>query len=838
MTLGLIPLYFSSTIAIGFITAVLIIVSGIRQKHPEYRALAVLSILFIGYQYTTFAYHSSQSIEQAVFWLKIQVCFASMIFPLYFYTFSLWARHPKTLYWSLLLVVIASVLIIINIFSEYSLRFSSIEDLKTIQLFGNESISILRGEISSIMVVAHGLTLLVLCGLLYITKQLFNTNRAIALLLGMTVCIQLLVAIVSLMTDMGSVFLMYLPGLPFLFLSLGVCVFGAYTFRSQVEQVSQLAIQAEGLKQSMSELAKGANISETDDFYFQMLKSLYELTGAAYIFIGICELNEQNQKIIVTKAFVKHGTQDENFSYSLADTPCEQVFEHQACLYHQGVADLFPKDKMLTDMQVEGYFGTPLLGEGGDLVGLLTVLDTKPFTPGQELLDAIKIFAARAASEIRRDATELKLRRMAYVDYTTGLANKVRLFEVITEVFADCNDKQQNAVLIIVDIKRFSHINRDFGYEAGEQVLKEISHRFRQYDSSDIFFARNGADEFGLLIKNSAADPAALLELHREDITALLRRPMSIGNQRIRIDLSIGAVIFPRQTGDRYDVIRCAESALAQAKQLGHGSYCLFEPKLFEASERNQVLDAQLRLALNSDQQLSLVYQPKTNRQGELSGVEALLRWHHPILGHISPAEFIPIAERSELIIEVGEWVCNTAFAQLSKWKKQNFHCKVAVNVSASQLLTYNFVDTLLSQLISYELTPECIEIEITESGLLDDIDYSVMTLKRLRESGISIAIDDFGTGYSSLSYLRRLPVDVLKIDKSFIDDIDQKSAAELIKTIITIGKQLSIDIVAEGTETVEQVDKLEQMGCSRFQGYFFSKPLPPEQIPNWTFTP
>jgi EAL domain-containing protein (putative c-di-GMP-specific phosphodiesterase class I) len=263
----------------------------------------------------------------------------------------------------------------------------------------------------------------------------------------------------------------------------------------------------------------------------------------------------------------------------------------------------------------------------------------------------------------------------------------------------------------------------------------------------------------------------------------------------------------------------------------------LFEPELLKVRERYQLIDSQLRLAIQRDEQLRLVYQPKTNKNGEMIGVEALLRWLHPSLGEVSPIEFIPIAERSGLIKDLGDWVVAKACQQISTWKQQRFECKVAINIASAQLLKSDFIEVLTTQMIKHNVEPTLIELEITESGLLNDVEKAASVLRELRSMGVSVALDDFGTGYSSLSYLSELPLDVLKIDKSFIDKISDESSAELIRTIIAIGQQLNLNIIAEGTEYSEQVSQLSKMGCHHFQGYYFSKPIEASDIPQWQFS-
>ena len=241
-------------------------------------------------------------------------------------------------------------------------------------------------------------------------------------------------------------------------------------------------------------------------------------------------------------------------------------------------------------------------------------------------------------------------------------------------------------------------------------------------------------------------------------------------------------------------------------------------------------LEEELSKALQNDDELSMVYQPKVDPQGRLMGSEALLRWHHPVKGFISPAHFIPIAEETGLIHELGKWVLRCVFDQLRCWQQRDVPLfRVSVNVTASQFAEGDFIHYLLAERERYEIPAELIEVELTESSLLFDSQKAIEQLKTLQSTGISVALDDFGTGYSSLSYLRDLPLNVLKIDKSFIDNIEHQQSKELVRSIIAIGKHMKLLTVAEGTENLQQVEMLKEMGCDYFQGYYFSRPLKPD---------
>jgi diguanylate cyclase (GGDEF)-like protein len=831
-----IPTYFAATIAISLLTALLVVVSAIRHQRTEYLSLSLLCTFISVFQFSTWQYHTSLNLPDAVYWLKMQTSLIILILPVYFFTFSAWIKQKNRNFWGILLVIVAIVMIAINIMSDFSVRFSSVTQLRTFEIWTGETVSVIKGDSSYQARFVYALGLFVLCALIFFIKPLFvSGEKNIAIVLSITIVGQILSVILGIMIDSGKINFIYLTAIPIIFLNVSICTIGAYYLRTHSQRYDNLHRKTTALENSISELAKGNSFSNSKEFYQHMLLSLYNLTQVEYVFIGLKE-KIGDQHTIATKAAFKDGKIVKNFSYNLADTPCENVQNNKVCVYSQDVAEAFPHDPMLVKMQIEAYLGAPLLGENGELIGILTLLDTKPFTLSNQMIEAVEIFASRAAAELRRDQVEAKLRRLAYVDYTTGLANKARSFEVINETLLSRELDNENALLMLIDIDGFSAINHNFGYDVGEQILRELGQRLTQYQHENIFIARNGGDEFSVVFQRISGQPVSYMKVHWEAIRAVLRKPIKIEEQMIQLEFSMGAVIFPQQTGRSFDVIQCAETALLESKTKRKGGASLFEPELLKIQERYQFIDTQLRLALKHDHQLRMVYQPKTLANGEMIGIEALLRWRHPIQGEISPDEFISVAERSPLIIELGSWVVAQVCQQIAVWKQQGFECKVAINIASAQLLKSDFIDLITTQLQKNKIPPTLIEIEITESGLLNDVERAATVLTELRVMGISVALDDFGTGYSSLSYLRELPVDVLKIDKSFIDKISDESSAELIRTIIAIGQQLNLSIVAEGTEYSEQVARLSQMGCRLFQGYYFSKPIEAADVCKWQF--
>lgn len=837
LELSYISTYFVVSITASIFTALLILISGVKRHRVEFLALATLCFIVVFVQYFTWKYHQTTSVESAIFWLKLQSSSIILLLPVYFYSFSKWAKFKHVNVGVYACLVATFILLTINYASEFSIRFSSITQQDQVITFIGEPISILRGEKSLTGSLAHLFSVIIMLGLILAVKRLYVAGKKpVALLLGSTIVLQVICVYIGYSIDAGTINFVYVAGLPLVYLNVGLCIFGAISFRTREERIINLHERNHDLEQSISELAKGFNTSNSSDFYEQMLLSLYKLTNHPYIFIGLLEGSESNH--IKTKIVLEQGKKIDNFTYALAHTPCENVLNHDACVYPQDITKLFPHDQLLIDMGIESYIGRKLMDEHGQLLGILTLLDTKPSAPGKQLIDALQVFASRASAELQRDSTQEKLRRLAYTDYSTNLANKARLFEVLNETLVNCELNKSNALFMLVDIDKFTDINRDLGYDIGESILRELGKRLGHFQNDNVFFARVGGDEFAAIFFDAGMQPSSFMQVQWDAIRAVLRKPIEIGEKRIRVEYSMGAVIFPQQTRRKYDVIQCAESALSQSKSKGRGYASMFEPALLETIENEAFIDSELRKALKAEGQLSLAYQPKVNVDGQLLGVEALIRWQHPQKGNIPPNDFINIAERSELIIDVGDWVIKEVCNQIKRWAEQDFSCKVAINLSAAQLLRNDFTPFIVEHFTTNNIPIELIELEITESSLLNDIQAAVSILKQLRIAGFRIALDDFGTGYSSLSYLRELPLDALKIDKAFIDKMEVENRVELVKTIISIGKHLSLDIVAEGVEQREQACLLHSLGCDIFQGFHFGRPMSGDAIRDWTYTP
>ncbi len=437
-----------------------------------------------------------------------------------------------------------------------------------------------------------------------------------------------------------------------------------------------------------------------------------------------------------------------------------------------------------------------------------------------------------------RKEHEAKIAHLAYYDSLTGLPNRVSLENKLNTVIEQVKTDELFSAVLMLDLDNFKLINDSLGHGVGDEVLRQVAKALSDSLGEQDFIARLGGDEFIIVTApfcNSRATGILRVEQIAQSVKQVFTQKFNVDGRLLNSGASIGAVLIPDH-GDTVDeILRRVDAALYQSKRAGRNTLSMFEMEQENQMQRRFELEEELRHSLEH-QEFKLLYQPKVNVEtGKIIGAEALVRWMHPTKGFISPAEFIPIAEESGLIIPLGQWILNEACQQTQKWRKlpafKGFE-RMSVNVSSVQFNDENFQSVVKQALSDAGLPANMLDLEITESLLLANTESIITKMNELKGTSVSFSIDDFGTGYSSLEYLKRLPVDTIKIDQSFVRDmiVDPDDKA-IVETIIAIAKSLRLTTVAEGVETAEHLDLLQQLNCDEYQGYYFSRPLPPEEL-------
>lgn len=432
-------------------------------------------------------------------------------------------------------------------------------------------------------------------------------------------------------------------------------------------------------------------------------------------------------------------------------------------------------------------------------------------------------------TEMKRYEAELEFQTNQ--DTLTGLANRNLLRDRLNQEIAYAERYGHPVWVVFVDLDHFKFINDTLGHKAGDSLLKTVAERLQSAVRETDTVARLGGDEFVLVLPERSDENLAMRVIQRIKDSVVM--PFTIEDYEFFITCSIGMAVYPTDGKDPETLMKHADIAMYRAKEIGRNNSQFYTPTMNERALERLHMEGDLRAALEQDQ-FELHYQPQVDlRSGKIIGVEALIRWNHPEHGMIAPSRFIALAEETGLIVPIGAWVIRTACAQNKAWQRAGHErLKIAVNLSARQFTQHDLVELIAFALAETKLDPQYLEIELTESMVMADVEHAIEILRKLNELGVQISIDDFGTGYSSLSYLKRFPIDVLKVDQSFVRDITiNPDDAAIVASIISLAHSLRLQVIAEGVETAEQLDYLQGNDCDVIQGYHFSRPLPAEQL-------
>ena len=481
-------------------------------------------------------------------------------------------------------------------------------------------------------------------------------------------------------------------------------------------------------------------------------------------------------------------------------------------------------------------FSEPILSSMSQVLGVFTVFHRVPFIPQPPLLSEIFHLAQLASIAIERRASEKQIIHLAYYDALTNLPNRRLFLDQLEKTLAGSLRYQTHAGLLYLDLDHFKTLNDSLGHDIGDELLIQVANRLKLCVRDEDTVARLGGDEFVLLLSSREVSKESMLDraiTTAERVQATLEVPYQLKGHIHHITPSIGITLIPQPNTTPGELLKQADTAMYHAKNSGRNSISFYSGDMQRRADQRLVMEKDIRIAL-AEKQFALHYQPQFDNDYHLIGAEALIRWKHPVKGMISPADFIPVAEETSLILAISEWVLQEACLQLQQWPNLPH---LAINISPKQFRQAKFEEQISVSLTKYELSSSRLMLEITEGSIIENIEDSIIKLQSMQNLGINISIDDFGTGYSSLAYLKVLPLNQLKIDQSFVRDISiDNNDAVIVETIIAMSKHLGLSVIAEGVETEEQLKFLRDRNCKGYQGYFFSKPLPANDFSNQFF--
>lgn len=468
----------------------------------------------------------------------------------------------------------------------------------------------------------------------------------------------------------------------------------------------------------------------------------------------------------------------------------------------------------------------------GDRLALLEIAMTPVCDANAQVIGVLGV--GREITEKKQ--AEDKIKELAFYDSLTGLPNRTLVLDRIAQATIASARDQLYGALLFIDLDHFKMLNDTLGHDMGDRLLQQVAQRLTACVRESDTVARLGGDEFVVVLRHLSGnqlEAATQTEHLAKRMLASLNGPYELDGTTHRSTPSIGATLFKGHDTDIPNLLRQADLAMYKAKDMGRNTLCFFDPVLEDVVLERVQLEQDLRLAL-SDHQFCPYYQPQVDEQGRIQGVEFLTRWKHPQRGMVSPAEFIPLAEDTHLIIPLGQWVLEQACRQLAAWaqKPQFAHLTMAINISSRQFREPDFADKVLDALRRTGASPQLLKLELTESLLISEVEEVIGKMQKIKAWGVGFSLDDFGTGYSSLSYLKRLPLEQLKIDQSFVRDmLSDSHDASIVKTIIALAQNLGLSVMAEGVEEESQRRLLVRMGCHLHQGYLYGRPVPIDQF-------
>ncbi len=589
--------------------------------------------------------------------------------------------------------------------------------------------------------------------------------------------------------------------------------------------------QQRSTETAITQIMLGVSTATGADFFRAIISQLSNMLQADICALVVATSNQTSN--VKSLAYYKNGEIAGNIKYQLKGTPCETIFGQQVRTYSHDLQGSFPDNKFIHAEDMESYVGIPLFDSQNRPQGLLFAMFKKPINNVEFNESVMSIFAGRTSAEIERNKTEKRIKHMAYYDSLTQLPNRAFLLDRLQQAIAHAQRHQSILAVTMMDLDNFKKINDSLGHPVGDSLLVEVAQRLQQCVRQEDTVARLGGDEFVILQSGFDNRDLAISHINHmaKQLHQSLKQHYSLTEHMLMVTCSCGIAIYP-DDGDSVDqLIKHADTALYKAKASGRDNYQFFSHEMNIAAVERMKMESDIYRGIENNE-FEVVYQPKVRvDNNQIIGAEALLRWHHPEQGDIPPDRFIPVADETGQILQLGEFVLQQSCAITSELWCSSGSCEeidsLSVNVSPRQFQQDDFVKKIQLILEQEKTNASCIELEVTENILIEDTHKVSEKLQTLKDIGLKISIDDFGTGYASLRYLQQLPIDMIKIDRSFINHIaDSQNDFSIVKTIMSMANNLDIQVIAEGVETDEQLALLRQLGCPYYQGFYFSKPV------------
>jgi diguanylate cyclase (GGDEF)-like protein/PAS domain S-box-containing protein len=788
-----IPAYFVSA-GIALFTGVLAFVMRIVGRQPSlYLSFAAMCFCAACFQFTSAEFYMAETVTDAASALHWQISSAAIFLPVFFVFVARYTGQQQFKLWLALITLFYGSMMLINWTDQYSLRFSSMEMIEPLRLPWGEMRHRFSGTAGLDSHLFRFVTFSVFSWALWRSAVQYRRGELrMALLLA--TCQVLLIAgsVWGALIDHGLIDSFYVEGFAFLALVLLMSVSMALELRDRTIR----------LEASASELRIAATAFQTQEAIM--------VTNADRVILRV------NQAFTRITGYTAEEAKGRNPAMLKSDRHNDQ--------FYNDIWDTVARDK---------YWQGEIWNrrKNGEVYPEWCTITAVTNTEGQ-ITNYIGAFSD--ISQHKHDEEEIH--NLAFYDPLTKLPNRRLMIERLSYMLDNSMRQNHHGAILFIDLDNFKTLNNTKGHDIGDLMLVEVAKRLKDCVRIDDTVARLGGDEFIAILEGLSAEHAqavAQVETVVKKILMMLDQPYYLRDHEYHSSASVGIKLFCDKKFALEELLKHADTAMHQAKASGRNSFCFFDPDMQAIMESRATLEHELRHAL-PQQQLRLYYQMQVDRSGHLIGAEVLLRWRHPGHGLVSPAQFIPIAEETGLILPIGTWVLKTACAQIKAWEtdsRTNRLC-LSINVSVRQFYQPDFVERVRNIITESAINPSLIKFELTESLVLNNISDSIVKMKALQEIGVHFAMDDFGTGYSSLAYLTQLPLSQVKIDQTFVQNILKKPTdAVIVQAIIGMADNLGMEVVAEGVETEAQYEFLKQHGCSVFQGNLFSKAVSVEKF-------